>query len=385
MNNREPRKILIWAPGITHAKGGIQTYLRSVCDGLIHLTKHTIIDVHTKLDTRAGRPEEWPARVRWHAYGEEEKFSTARFALGASWTGISSGADLVICGHVNFSPLFRHVMRLSSAPKWLLCYGFECWGVRDPAKQDVMRRVDRTVSISRFTRDTMIADGNAIAASAAILPVSFDESRFEINPAAGEALRGRLGFTAQNKVILTVTRLSADEGYKGYDTMIRLMPEILQSEPRARYVLVGKGSDLPRVEKLVEQLGLRERVHLAGFVPDEQIGAYYNMCDVFCMPSHGEGFGIVFLEAMSCGKPVIGGNADGSRDALCDGELGWMVNPKDDREILSTLLDVLAQRAQHPLAWQPHMLRDEVRARYGRAAFERRLAEILREQGWSLD
>jgi glycosyltransferase involved in cell wall biosynthesis len=85
-------------------------------------------------------------------------------------------------------------------------------------------------------------------------------------------------------------------------------------------------------------LNLQNIVKLIGYIPDEEVNNHYQMGDVFIMPSKGEGFGIVFIEAMACGSPVIAGNQDGSVDALKNGELGVLVNPNNVDEIINAVI-----------------------------------------------
>ena len=99
------------------------------------------------------------------------------------------------------------------------------------------------------------------------------------------------------------------------------------------------------------------------------------------MPSNGEGFGIVFLEAMACGKPVLAGNKDGSVDPVLNGQLGVLVDPDDVPAIARELELILTRR--HPLAilQQPEELRRRVIAAYGYPRFVTLLAGQLRELG----
>jgi len=116
-------------------------------------------------------------------------------------------------------------------------------------------------------------------------------------------------------------------------------------------------------------------------VPDEELSDHYNLCDVFAMPSKREGFGIVYLEALACGKPALGGNQDGAVDALCAGKLGALVDPDDIEAIAQSLIHMLQGTYPNPLMYQPEALRQAVIDTYGMEAFQRRLANLLREQG----
>ena len=92
-----------------------------------------------------------------------------------------------------------------------------------------------------------------------------------------------------------------------------------------------------------ETLGVGSRVLFAGFIPEEGKADYYRLADAYVMPSRGEGFGIVFLEAMACGIPVLGSRVDGSREALLDGKLGLIVDQSDRNELISGILQTLAR------------------------------------------
>ena len=135
----------------------------------------------------------------------------------------------------------------------------------------------------------------------------------------------------------------------------RCMSSKLCVAPDTRYLLVGTGPDLLRIEKLAAEQGVQDAVVLAGFVPDEELCEHYNLCDLFAMPSKAEGFGIVYLEALACGKLVLAGNKDGSRDALNDGELGLLVDPDDTDEIAAESIRVLRREHSHPNLFRPEL------------------------------
>jgi len=154
-------------------------------------------------------------------------------------------------------------------------------------------------------------------------------------------------------VIGTLSRLVER---KGFDTVLRAMPRVLEEFPDALYLVVGDGPDRPRLEAMVRDLGLGGSVHFAGSADEESLAAWFRTLDVFVMPSreipssgHVEGFGIVFLEAGACGRPVIGGRSGGVVEAVQDGSSGVLVNPGDPEDLARALLAMLRdpQRARH--------------------------------------
>jgi glycosyltransferase involved in cell wall biosynthesis len=142
---------------------------------------------------------------------------------------------------------------------------------------------------------------------------------------------------ADKKVVLIVARVDAREAYKGHFEMIRAMRQITHKHPDVRLVIVGEGSGVPFLKEVVESERLEEFVVFAGFVSDPLLSAYYALCEVFAMPSRGEGFGLAYLEAMAHGKPCIGSKVDAAREVIADGETGFLVNPDDERELVGCL------------------------------------------------
>jgi glycosyltransferase involved in cell wall biosynthesis len=248
--------------------------------------------------------------------------------------------------------------------------------VQDKWKIEALHAAEKIVSISGYTRDRLIKEQNLPFDKIPLLPVTFDASRFKIGNKPDYLLK-RYGLKPEQPVILTVTRLATADGYKGYDQILQALPEIRRQLPDVHYMLVGKGDDRPRIEQLVAQLHLQESVTLAGFISDEEIGDHYNLCDVFAMPSKGEGFGIVYLEALACGKPTLGGNQDGAIDALCNAELGALVEPDDVGALAQTIVQILQGTYPNPLIYQPEALRQKVIDRFGFEHFKQTLVELM--------
>ena len=143
--------------------------------------------------------------------------------------------------------------------------------------------------------------------------------------------RYRLG---DRRVLLTVSRIGTADRYKGHDRVIAALPALLRAGADVAYLIVGSGDDTPRLAQVAAETGVSDRVILAGAAPADELADHYRLADVFVMPSTKEGFGIVFLEAAACGVPVVGGNRDGSWDALREGYLGRAIDPDDEGQLV---------------------------------------------------
>jgi glycosyltransferase involved in cell wall biosynthesis len=148
---------------------------------------------------------------------------------------------------------------------------------------------------------------------------------------------------AGKRVLLTLGRIVSKERGKGFDEVLELLPRLLSRVPEIIYVIAGDGDYRPALEQKARDLGLAERVVFTGKITEQEKPSLFRCADVYVMPSRGEGFGFVFLEAMACGIPVIGSSVDGSRDAVLDGQLGQIVDPDDSDALLAAILKALQQ------------------------------------------
>ena len=175
-----------------------------------------------------------------------------------------------------------------------------------------------------------------------ILPNCVDLSAFTPGEKSA-ALLAR--YSLQNRtVLLTLGRLAEEERYKGFDEVLEVLPVLARDVPDVTYMIVGDGPDRARLEQR-RRNDSTDRVIFAGRISEEEKADHYRLADIYVMPSSGEGFGIVHLEAMACGIPVIGSKIDGSRDALRNGRLGILVNPTDGAELCKAILRTLAEKS----------------------------------------
>jgi glycosyltransferase involved in cell wall biosynthesis len=367
----------LWIPNIFEFKGGIQVYLAIFLEELQGLCANSEYEVFLKHDTRSPPEHPFLRNTKFHFAGAwSMPWRTFIFALQIFVYGLWRRPNLIIATHLNFTVAAYWLKRLAGIPYWTIAYGVDAWYIERKAVQEALHHADRILSISGYTRDRLVKEQNLDPAKISLLPCTLDASRFKIAPKPQHLLE-RYGLTAQQPIVLTVARLDSSQRHKGYDQILRALPEIRSKIPNVRYILVGKGSDRDRIEQSIAQLNVQECVTLAGFIPDEELCDYYNLCDVFAMPSKNEGFGIVYLEALACGKPALGGDRDGAIDALCHGELGVLVNPDDVDAIASHLTQILQGTYPHPILYQPEVLRQKVIDTYGLDRFKQTFAQLI--------
>ena len=375
----------LWMPEIFGFKGGIQVYSAFLLRGLQEIMPQATYRVLLKHDTRSLLRTAYVSRCHAHTYfhgtGDwPHSLRTGAFATQLLRYGLCDRPDLVIATHLNFTPVAYWLKRLRGVPYWVIAHGVEAWTIENKNLWRSLRLADKILAVGAYTRHRLASELHVSPTAIGLLPNTFDAGRFHIG-GKPEYLLQRYGLQANQKLILTVARLADAEQYKGYDQIVRALPGIRMRIPNVHYILVGKGNDRTRVEELAAVLNVQDIVTFAGFVPDEELCDHYNLCDLFAMPSKGEGFGIVYLEALACGKPVLGGDQDGAVDALCQGELGVLVDPDSVKDIVDTIVAILQGEYSHELLYNPQALRAAVTEKFGFAQFMQTLDTHFRKSG----
>jgi glycosyltransferase involved in cell wall biosynthesis len=248
--------------------------------------------------------------------------------------------DLVICGHINLLPVAALINGKVRAPLVLLAYGIDVWRAHNSLLvRKLVERVNAVWSISEITKNKMMSWTGLRADRFSILPNAIDLDRYSPGP-KDTSLAKRYG-VSDRKVVLMLGRLSSSERYKGVDEVLAVMPRLICQDSSVVFLVAGDGDDRERLQQKANDLGLSNHVVFTGFVPETEKIAHLRLADAFVMPSRGEGFGFVFLEALACGVPVVASKVDGSREAVRDGMLGRVVDPDDQRELEHAILDVL--------------------------------------------
>jgi phosphatidylinositol alpha-1,6-mannosyltransferase len=275
-------------------------------------------------------------------------YPTGGLSIRASWflrVGLAAlqrtPYDVILCGHINLLPVAFAARRLHGAPVALIIHGIEAWHRTGRRMTDALAgRIDFVVSVSQVTLSRFFAWSGTDTPSV-ILPNTVDTEYF--SPGLPDPTLVRRWGLEGRRVIMTLARLEARERYKGIDEIIDVLPGLTTEFPNLLYVIAGDGSDRARLETKVRERGLGAHVRFTGYVPESEKRDLYRATDVFAMPGHGEGFGIVYLEAMACGIPVIASTMDGSREAVREGMLGLMVNPGDPTALRDTIRTALGK------------------------------------------
>lgn len=277
----------------------------------------------------------------------------------------------VYCGHIKLAVLIQSLCQPLGIPYTVLTYGKEVWQQLKASEHNALMRASKIWTISRYSRDRVCAANHLDPNQVEMLPCAIDENKF--TPGAKQLeLIAKYGLE-NARVLLTVARLWSGDIYKGVDVTIRALPQIVQVFPDVKYLVIGRGDDQPRLAQLAQDLGVSDRVVFVGFVPTEQLMAHYHLADAYIMPSQ-EGFGIVYLEAMACGVPVLSGDDDGSADPLQDGKLGWRVPHRDPNAVATACIEMLTGNDQR---CNGQWLREQAIAIFGIDAFQQRLQELL--------
>jgi phosphatidylinositol alpha-1,6-mannosyltransferase len=259
----------------------------------------------------------------------------------------ASRPDLILVTNWWLEGLSELLLQRRSLPPVLVAgYGREflpeqASSARTTTHRAVLGKLAGALAISRFTA-AQIAAAGVPEDRIIIVPGGIDPERFQPPPDLEQARR-TLSFPT-GRTLLTIARLIRR---KGVDTVIEALPAIAATVPNVHHVIIGDGPERACLADLADRLGVGERVRFLGAVSDADKVACLHLCDCFVMPSRDipeeppEGFGIVYLEANVCGKPVIAARSGGVEDAVEDGVSGRLVDPNRPDQLAKAAIALL--------------------------------------------
>ncbi len=201
--------------------------------------------------------------------------------------------------------------------------------------KQVLKEADKTIVVSNATKNYVLSLG-ADPEKVEVLHNGVDLNRFKPLSGVKDKMRKKLGISEDASVVLTVRRLV----YKnGIDTLLESAELAVKKNPELVFVVVGKGPDFLEVKERITQLEMQRNFRLTGFVSDEDLPLYYNVADLFALPSKsGEGLPLVALEAMACGLPVIATNVGGTSEVISE-DCGKLVPPNSPVSLAEAILE----------------------------------------------
>ncbi len=286
-------------------------------------------------------------------------------------------AKLVLAAHPNLGPITQAMRVAAPKLKTVICtHGVEVWEPLRTLRRSALRNADLILAPSRSTAEHIASQQKIPLGSVRVLPWALDPQFEALLTSAGQTPPPP-NFP-EGRVILTVGRWLASERYKGMDTLIMALPRLLPRWPELQIVAVGEGDDRAWLEDLADEHGVLRHVHFMSGLSYEEIAGCYSGCEIFALPSSGEGFGLVYLEAMARGKPVIGGAHGGAPEVIQDGVTGYLVQHGDAVQLATSIETLLA----NPVLAQQMGARGlrRVEAEYRFKDFAKSLKRILREQ-----
>ena len=356
-------KTLLLAPELFTTDSGIprilRLYLKALCelaDGSDSVRFVALNDV--SVDSPDLRPYSSPETLgRWESCGRDK----SRF-VGATLS-LSAGARLIVCGHVAQLPVAWLASCLRSRLRYVLvAHGIEVWRPFSFWERRALKGAWRVLCVSEFTRGELLKNIKLDPARVLVVPNALDP---ELD---ADGLDSAAISTTQ-PVILTVSRLSSSDRYKGIDHLIEAMPAILAAAPGTKLRIVGRGDDRPRLQQLVRDHRLEASVEFAGYIDDRQLRHEFARCTLFALPSQKEGFGLVFLEAMAHGKPCVAAAAGGSPEVITS-ESGVLVPYGDVPALAEACAKALVTN------WDPAAIRACAR-RFSYSEFRDHLARLI--------
>jgi phosphatidyl-myo-inositol dimannoside synthase len=325
---------LLLAPELFTTDSGIPRCLRLYLKALGELPgeNHRVRFValnDVNIDSADLRPVTTPGTLdQWRACSRDKKHFV-RSALA-----LSANTQLLICGHVAQLPVAWLARCLRPGLRYaLVAHGIEVWRSFTFLERLALRGAWRIFCVSEFTRGELLSRLALDTARVVVLPNALDPALdADITPAAAPS----------PPIILTVSRLSSTDRYKGIDHLIEALPAILASSPAARLRIVGRGDDRPRLQQLARDHRVTAAVDFAGYIGDSQLRQEFARCTVFALPSQKEGFGLVYLEAMAHGKPCIAARAGGAPEVVTP-ESGILVPYADVAALATACTTALAK------------------------------------------
>lgn len=357
--------------------GGVQMVCRSLGKALAAVSEaqHKTFKMYALCDQTIDLDSRYLEANAFSGFGYNRLKFCAKSILQAPFV------TCLILAHINLLPIAYIIKFISPCTRIILiAHGKEVLSTMSKWKSRFLNNKVEIWAVSEFTKKILI-ERQAISESKVEVLNNCLDPFFVVPPEFNKPayLRARYKIEADDLVLLTISRLTGYEKDKGYDLVLECMSDLIKDFPNIRYLIAGNASkpEHKRLLNRIKELQLNLHVTLTGFVAPKEMTDHHLLADIFILPSSKEGFGLVFLEALVCGSKVIGGNKDGSVDALLNGRLGTLIDPDSKTEIMAALKHLLKQGADRAAAQQRQRLTIE---NFSFGSYKSKIAALINQK-----
>ncbi len=259
--------------------------------------------------------------------GRSSHFVTA----ATRWAVSADRPATVIVNHLHLAPAAL-AFAARGASLLTIVHGVEAWKPLTWLQRVALDRSERIVAVSAYSRDRFRAANP-----------HFAQRRIDVCHLGLEPIVTSQGPAEWVPSALIVGRMARDERYKGHDLLLDIWRDVTVDVPDAVLRVVGDGDDRPRLEQKAVSMNLGTQVEFLGRISDERLAHEYQRCTAVVMPSRGEGFGLVFIEAMRAARGCIGGYGSAS-EIIVDGDTGFLVDPENGASLRQAVVRMLRDR-----------------------------------------
>lgn len=361
-------KTLVVTNDFPPRRGGIESFVYSLCEGFS-------ADELVVYTARMSGSDAIDRGIPYLVVRDRARIllPTWRLARSVRRVAVGHGCDAVVFGAAAPLGLLARGLRRRAGVATVvgLTHGHEVWWSKVPGARSLLRRIGDDVDILTFVseycrREITLALSTQAAVRMQRLSPEVDRERFK--PGLDKSVwRRELGLSDDQPVVLSASRLVRR---KGHDTLIKAWPQVLTQHPDARLVIVGDGPSRGRLVRLARRVGVAQSVTFVSSRPWEEMPLAYAMADVFALPCRTrlwglepEAFGIVFLEAIASGVPVLVGDSGGAPETMQVAGSGLVVDPRTPSQVAAGIVELLSSKDRQASEVLPTPVREDMRLR----------------------
>jgi phosphatidylinositol alpha-1,6-mannosyltransferase len=292
-----------------------------------------------------------------------------RFGLSVAHAQLLAHARWILFTHLGLARVQHWLPERHRSPYAVFLHGVEAWKPLPARDRDLLRGAALRLANSTFTA-RRVMDANPDIGPVVPCPLTL--------PGAAASADAVDRAAATSSTVLIVGRMSATERYKGHDELIDAWPIVVAQAPEAVLVIAGDGDDRPRLEARARASAAAAHIRFEGFVSRDDLARLYEEAAVFAMPSRGEGFGLVYLEAMAHGLPCVGSTEDAAGEVIVDGDTGFLVDLNASDQLAAVIVRLLRDGGLRRRLGDAGRAR--LRSHFTTGQFRQRLAGLLQER-----